>query len=376
MTEKDDFKPDLFEKLELKPFKQRFPWLGGDLQTLRDTFVEDTLPLEQGEVIHIDVPRIPNGLDCKGKLIAFLDKPLNAKDIRGLVLMLHGLGGSSQRRGLRRMANTLIEAGFAVLRLNLRGADPGREFAAGTYSAKCNSDLIPVIRKAREICQSLWSLQDNKSSHYTPLFGVGISLGGTILLNACLEEINLSFEKRSLLDGLVCISSPLDLSACSSSIERPRNAIYQYWLLKRLLRQTLADPFGISESERKLLIARNNFNLRTMNSIRDFDAAITAPRWGFHNVDDYYKRASPANYLLENTMNMPKTFLVQALDDPWVLSDSAKILNEQLKSMNTSSNLQVILTSHGGHNGFHGIQGCWGDHLVRQLLLEIVDIRN
>jgi len=37
-------------------------------------------------------------------------------------LLLHGLGGSSRRRGLRRMALTFINAGFAVLRLNLRGA--------------------------------------------------------------------------------------------------------------------------------------------------------------------------------------------------------------------------------------------------------------
>ncbi|GIR75269.1 MAG: hypothetical protein CM15mP77_4260 [Synechococcus sp.] len=51
---------------------------------------------------------------------------------------------------------------------------------------------------------------------------------------------------RAILDALFCASSPLDLAACSASIERPRNRAYQRWLLQRLVRQTLADPFGVT----------------------------------------------------------------------------------------------------------------------------------
>ncbi len=373
MTGKDDVQFDLFQRLELNPFKQRFPWLGGDLQTLRDTFIEDQLPLENGEIIHIKVPELPGGNEDKGNLIALLDKPLKDSRIKGLVLMLHGLGGSSQRRGLRRMAFTLLEAGFAVLRLNLRGADPGRELAGGTYSAKCDSDLEPVIEKARELCISLNIRNKEQRKVPIPLLGVGISLGGTILLNACLELTNLSPKNKLALDGLICISSPLDLAECSASIERPRNSIYQYWLLHRLVRQTLADPFGITNSERHHLTSKNFLNMRSINSIRAFDAAITAPRWGFHDVDDYYLRASPINSLLNNSSSLPKSYFIQALDDPWVPSNSANKLYEQIKAMQQSSNLRVILTTHGGHNGFHGAEGCWGDLLVRNLLTKIVD---
>ena len=46
-----------------------------------------------------------------------------------------------------------------------------------------------------------------------PIYGVGLSLGGTILLNACLDYDENKGEK--LLDGLACVSSPLDLSSCS-----------------------------------------------------------------------------------------------------------------------------------------------------------------
>ena len=75
-----------------------------------------------------------------------------------------------------------------------------------------------------------------------------ISLGGTMLLNACLDQ-------SGALDALFCASSPLDLAACSASIERPRNRVYQRWLLKRLVRQTLADPFGVSTDEEVTLQA-------------------------------------------------------------------------------------------------------------------------
>ena len=45
----------LLEKLDLKPFEQRLPWIGGDLQTLRDTFRAEQLPYEGGEPIKIPV---------------------------------------------------------------------------------------------------------------------------------------------------------------------------------------------------------------------------------------------------------------------------------------------------------------------------------
>ena len=168
------------------------------------------------------------------------------------------------------MGVALQAAGFAVLRLNLRGADPGRHLAGGTYAARCNSDLLPVIARARSLAAG------------RPLLGAGISLGGTMLLNAALAS-------PGVLDGLFCASSPLDLAACSASIERPRNRVYQRWLLKRLVRQTLADPFGVSADEEAQLQAT------PPRSIREFDSAVTAPRWGFADVEAYYREASPCS---------------------------------------------------------------------------------
>jgi predicted alpha/beta-fold hydrolase len=258
------------------------------------------------------------------------------------VVLLHGLGGSSEREGLRRMGLSLQAAGLAVWRLNLRGAGPGRSLAPGTYAARCDSDLLPVLRRAREQAGGL------------PLLGVGISLGGTMLLNAALAE-------PGVLDGLVCTSSPLDLAACSRQIERPRNRIYQRWLLRRLRDQTLADPFGVSAAERRALQGPDR-----PGTIRAFDAAITAPRWGYGSVEHYYREASPLPRLLALPA-LPPTLVLQALDDPWVPASGAQALAAE-----PPPGVEVLLTARGGHNGFHGVGdaplSCWGDQLTVQWL--------
>ena len=352
--------------LGVETFKERFPWFGGDLQTLRDTFRRDTFFLEtKTESIEIPVPKIPSGQFSKGSLLAFLDYPFPIKRFRGLVLLLHGLGGSSERNGLKRMGFSLQKEGFAVLRLNLRGAYPGRHLVGGTYAADCSSDLIPVIIRARELCKNLKDkLDKDNDKEDLPVLGVGISLGGTILLNACLKE---SCDKTIalngfLLDGLICTSSPLDLRVCSKSIERFRNCFYQNWLLRRLVIQTISDPFGVLEEEQKLLRGKNN-NIIMINSIKEFDSIITAPRWGYSDVNDYYLRASPIKKILSNHDMLPPTLLVQSLDDPWVPSKPAEEL-ESFFSLLNKKELKVLLTSKGGHNGFHSDEGCWGDKVV------------
>ena len=366
MGVKDNLKKeDLLSDLGISPFKERLPWIGPDLQTLRDTFASDELPDAYSSEIRIKVPPLKSRKKGGGFLVAYLDKPSSVSSINGLVLLLHGLGGSTRRRGLTRMASALVQSNFAVLKLNLRGSDPCRDFVDGTYAAECNSDLIPVLRRAREISYQL--TEDYQSSKNIPVFGAGISLGGTILLNACMCD-------ESLLDGLVCISSPLDLNECSSSIERPRNFIYQKWLLNRLIRQTLEDPFGIEETEKNALEINKKYKKRKINNIRSFDNFITAPRWGYKDVEEYYAKASPFLSLIKNEKSLPKTLFIQSKDDPWVPSLAAEKLMEKMKFSKDQIVNQFIFTEKGGHNGFHGVDGCWGDKVVCKWFLSLKTI--
>ncbi|MFO7628522.1 MAG: alpha/beta hydrolase, partial [Prochlorococcaceae cyanobacterium] len=242
---------------------------------------------------------------------------------------------------------------FAVLRLNLRGAGPGRPLSPGTYAAACNRDLLPALARARLLAAGL------------PLFGMGISLGGTMLLNACWGGEDGAGQPP--LDGLVCASSPLDLAACSAQIERPRNRLYQRWLLDRLCEQTLADRWGLTEAEGAILRGPER-----PGTIRGFDAVITAPRWGFDSVEHYYRAASPLAVLRNGSLPLPPTLLLQALDDPWVpAADAVGLAAEP-----PLGPLEVVITARGGHSGFHGVgdprASCWGDRLTAAWLRRLL----
>jgi len=319
----------------MKPFRQRWPWIGADLQTLRDTLRPEPLPPDQGLALPVAV----GGGD---QLLVLADQPSGGLCPRALVVLVHGLAGDSGRQGVRRLAWLLQRGGLAVWRPNLRGAGAGRSLARGSYAAACTADLLPVLAAARSQAAG------------RPLLGVGLSLGGTILLNALLEQ-------PAALDGLVCVSSPLDLQACSRQIAAPRNRLYERWLLRRLIAQTLADPFGPEPDTRRALLGRDR-----PRSIRAFDAAITAPRWGYRSVDHYYAAASPGPALLASgrAARLPPALLLHAADDPWVPVAATRQLAKALASGACPLPWQVWIPRHGGHNGFHGPAASWADQQV------------
>jgi len=312
--------------LGLPPFCPRFPWLSADLQTLRDTLRPQALhlpPDQQRCLIPV----------AGGALLAWLALPQRAP--QAMVLLVHGLGGNSESVGVRRLAALLLQHGLAVLRLNLRGAGAGRPLASGSYAAQCNSDLLPVLAQARQLARGM------------PLYGVGLSLGGTVLLNALLA-------RPAGLDGVVALSAPLDLAAGCRQMQRLRNRPYLWVMVQRLHRQIAGDPAGLTASECRALAAAPGW------SLEGFDAAITAPRWGYDAVAHYYAAASPLPQLIraatsaatgEAPDGLPPCLVLQAADDPWVPAAAAAALAEAGSGW---PSMTVVLTPQGGHNGFHG----------------------
>ena len=73
MEARDEPSTSPYEQLGIPLFQQRFPWFGGDLQTLRDTFVDERFLLDKGKEIEIEVPALPSGHAPAGKLLAFLN---------------------------------------------------------------------------------------------------------------------------------------------------------------------------------------------------------------------------------------------------------------------------------------------------------------
>ena len=140
--------------LKKRPFKQAFPWIGGDLQTLRDTFIFDLLEAKTNKKILLPINNIYSEKFEGDYLLGFLDFPDKFDSLKGIVLITHGLGGSTKRFGLKRIARKLVNNGFGVLKLNLRGAGSARYLAKGNYSARCSNDIILGLKNFRQLLNS------------------------------------------------------------------------------------------------------------------------------------------------------------------------------------------------------------------------------
>lgn len=110
--------------LEVPSFRPRFPWWGGDLQTMANRLrraVVDLAP-HAGERL-----RFPLADGTGDTLLATLHRPEMAKAGAPLVLLIHGLTGSEDSHYILSQARLLLDRGHRVLRLNLRGAGPSRK---------------------------------------------------------------------------------------------------------------------------------------------------------------------------------------------------------------------------------------------------------
>ncbi len=345
--------------LKNKPFREVLPWIGGDLQTLRDTFVFDFGESITNKKILFPINKILSEKFENDYLLGFLQLPENLNSLRGFVIVTHGLGGSTKRFGLRRISRKLANNGFGVLKLNLRGSGYSRYLAKGNYCARCSSDVISAIKYFKKLINL--EFKDPIKMNNLPIYGVGLSLGGTILLNACLDYNQNDGEK--LLDGLACVSSPLDLSSCSLCIEKPRNYVYQKWLLHRLKNQLWA---GYIDEDKILNNEKLKNKIMNLKSIREFDQKFTAPSWGFNSLEDYYVKSSPIFRIQKSIKKLPPMLFIHAKDDPWVPYKATFNLKKE-----SIDKFTILITKKGGHNGFHSINGCWSDEVVKNWFISI-----
>ncbi len=119
-------------------FRPRPPWFGGHLQTVRDRIAHPRYRLPAPETLMA-------GVSDGDKLVVQVHRPESAP--RGpLVALVHGLGGSAESDYIRASAYGLLAAGFAVARVDLRGAGLSGESSAGLYHAGRTAAASPTRR--------------------------------------------------------------------------------------------------------------------------------------------------------------------------------------------------------------------------------------
>jgi predicted alpha/beta-fold hydrolase len=248
----------------------------------------------------------------------------HAEGERLAVILIHGVGGSTESRYLVRAAVALYRAGYHVVRLNLRGAGGSIADAPTLYHAGLTEDPRVAIDATLAM------------ERVRGVVVVGFSLGGNVVLK-------LAGEWKDAVPrgvrGMAAVSAPLDLAAVSRGIERKRSLMYRAYILRSLVRQGL--EFARLHRERARYDVRRVAKLR---SIRAYDDVVVAPMHGFAGVDDYYARASCGPFLPD--VRVP-TLLVHADDDPIVPGRSVEPWLAR-----ASTSVRVAWSKRGGHVGW------------------------
>lgn len=258
----------------------------------------------------------------------FIDLDFCGKGKQPMVILLHGLAGSSQSGYIKGLQRVLIDQGFRSVALNFRGCSGESNNLARCYHSGETEDI-------HFLYQSLRQREPN-----TPIAVVGFSLGGNVLLKWLGEQGN----KLSLFCA-ISVSVPFVLSACATKLDSGFSRIYRNNLLNELKeyikskQDHLLTTGQFQEAEKINQLG----DLSAIKSFWQYDDQVVAKLHGYLSAEDYYQKSSARGFL--KTIAIP-TLLIQSQDDPFMTKDVVPDPNE------LSDNVCLELTQAGGHVGF------------------------
>ncbi|XP_037101382.1 phospholipase ABHD3-like isoform X1 [Syngnathus acus] len=240
---------------------------------------------------------------------------------RPTVLILPGLTGNSRQSYVLHAVRQAAAHGYRCVVFNNRGFGGEELLTPLTFCAANTSDLELVIQHVKSLYPQ------------APVFGLGVSLGGMLLLN----YLGRKGGQSGLVAGLT-VSVPWDAFKSAQSMEAVLN-----WLLfnKHLTRGLCA---AVRRHRKMLEKVVDIDHVLKARSIREFDERFTAPLFGYASCAEYYRHASPDWKLPQTAVPV---MCLNAADDPFSPQHAFPLsLAKELP------NVALVVTSHGGHIAF------------------------
>ncbi|MGH8641980.1 MAG: hydrolase [Burkholderiales bacterium] len=212
---------------------------------------------------------------------------------RPLVVLFHGLEGSSRSHYSLALMAALRERGMRGVAVHFRGCSGEPNRLARAYHSGDAQEIDWILRRLRA------------QNAAAPLYAVGVSLGGNALLKWLGDRGD---GAGRVVDAAVAVSAPLDLMAAGDALGQGFNLVYARNFLATLRAKSLAKL----ERYPGLYDAGA---VRASRTLREFDDLVTAPLHGFKDTDDYWTRASSKPGL--KSVRVP-TLVINARNDPFL----------------------------------------------------------
>jgi uncharacterized protein len=262
------------------------------------------------------------------------------RSTRLTLLALHGLEGSSEAHYMRGIAAKALRAGCNAVLLNQRNCGGTEHLGPGLYHSGLVDDAAFVIRELA------------RTEGVGRAAVAGYSLGGNLALRLAGTH---GPEDLPSLKAVCAVSPVLELEQCVRALERGANFPYQWNFVRNLK----------ARMRRKHACFPGAFDLSRLSrirTVRQFDAAYTAPYFGFASAEDYYHRAAALRVV--DRIRIPALILTAA-DDPFVPVEPFRD-----PKIAANPNITLIVTTHGGHCGFLAERdgadddGYWAERVV------------
>lgn len=240
-------------------------------------------------------------------------------DPRGLVVLLHGWEGSVDSNYMRLTAARLLDAGFAVFRLNFRDHGDSHHLNEGIFHSNRIDEIVDAVRAIA----ARWPTR--------PLFAAGYSLGGNFALRLALRARSHGLP----LQRVLAVCPLLDPARTMDAMETGLPIYLRYF--ERKWRHSLARKRALFPQAHGF--ADDVLQLR-MRALTEW---MVLRHTDFATLDDYFEGYSVAGERLR-ALPIPADILMAA-DDPVIpVGEFARIVD--------FPNVQVELAAHGGHCGF------------------------
>ncbi|WP_218599334.1 YheT family hydrolase [Polaribacter sp. NJDZ03] len=253
----------------------------------------------------------------------FIDLDFSLVGSKTLVLLIHGLEGSSQSKYIVSTTKYLNQKGLDTVCFNLRGCSGDDNLLLGTYHSGKTEDVDFIVKHL------------SRNYEYENIILIGFSLGGNLTLKYIGEQSENSATK---VKGGIAISVPIDIASGEFELEKLKNKLYLERFLKTMKTKILekAAKFPEFQLDKDLLAKATRF--------KHLESLYTVPVFGFESPEDYWEKASAKPYL--SKIKIP-TLLINSKDDTF-LSNQCFPFDEA----NNSKNFFFETTNYGGHCGF------------------------